>query len=244
MSLGQKFIVSTTALLLLSACSKEKGKGSSGNARLTLENQGTSLAAADIQSNTPNYFGVKLIAVSLQTDDDVSSTGHGSSIYLNPACGDATLKSTIDDKEYTYVGIPSCSTDQIPEFFNLARSSDEVNAELNSQALPVLPGTYKFVRVSLCQGTPTVPNVRFGLEALDSTLEIIYPGCSVSSIEMDPPLVVNSGDNIVVNLAYDLEGIITSSEGASGSHCEAGSDGLTHCVSFPDLAPSAAAATN
>lgn len=43
---------------------------------------------------------------------------------------------------YTYFDAQECNAADISTFLDLARTSAEVNAEINSQGLPVPPGTY------------------------------------------------------------------------------------------------------
>ena len=219
-------------------CGKKKSTGTSGNASLAFANaQGSSLLAGG-DKLTPTYFGIKMINVSLVTDNQPGANGTVSSIYLNKACGSADETTEINGKSYKYVGVPDCSLDKVTTFFDLARASSVVNADLNSQALPIQPGTYNYVMMGLCTGTPNQPNISFQVSGMTAAAGISVPECVQYSTKFAAPLVVNDGDAVTVTLTYDLTNTILESTGMTSTACATDS-GIEYCSGMPPLNPSA-----
>src|SRR5690606_34669748 len=75
---------------------------------------------------------------------------------LSSPAGATGASSEPDETQYEYYGMEGCPDDAVEDYFDFARSTEAVNAELNSQGLAVLPHTYKYVALNFCSG-PT-PN--------------------------------------------------------------------------------------
>lgn len=202
---------------------------------------------------------LKLIAAYLAEDVDpvtMNNVGGTEMIWLNPQCADDISGCNVSGF------VEPAGGPRITDYFDLARPSAEVNAELNSQGLAISPGSYKYARVEMCKafGGETVPS--------DPTLMWRGPGmtaeqpfasgdCGRTSLAFDPPLVLATGDSVMVTLGYDLDAAIVAGAPAPGSFGIVGaidSGGGMHpfracsdvdadhrvCMDFPDFAPSAA----
>ena len=99
---------------------------------------------------------------------------------------------------------PHCAAPGNCDYFEFARPTAAVNADLNSQSLPVSAGTYRYVRIEFCEGGPAGPNVRWQADGMASPHEFTLGECGVTSTKFDPPLVLGSGDSVSVALGYDL----------------------------------------
>jgi hypothetical protein len=101
---------------------------------------------------------------------------------------------------------PHCTSADDCYLFDFARSTDTVNADLNSQGLDVDPGTYRYARMEFCYhgDRPTEANIVWQGGAMPTSHGFLENMCGVTSTEFDPPLVLQPGDSVSVALAYDL----------------------------------------
>ena len=249
----------TTAALIaaLAAAGCEAG----ASARLALANQTTAptaRTAAVLADGTS--LRLKMIAVYLAQDVDpatMNNVGETQMIWLNPQCND-------DIDGCNIAGFTQPAGPRITDYFDLARPSAEVNAELNSQGASVTPGTYRYARVELCKAyggeqTPTVPALMWAGPGMASEQPFTSGDCGRTSLPFDPPLELATGDSVEVTLGYDLgAAIVAGAPGPSAGcsmtiagHNDAG--GAPHCfrtcvnvdagsrvcMDFPDFTPSA-----
>jgi hypothetical protein len=178
-------------------CSGAPSSSQSAKAKLGLRNdtgggglttqQAGGLRFQDITLSFTQYFGMKLASVYLAEDVDPTTqdnVGQVADLWVSPRCTSA------DD----------C------DFFNFARATGAVNADLNSQSLEVQLGTYRYARLEFCYHgeRPTQPNVSWQGADLSSPHGFIGGGCGVTSKEFNPPLVLVPGDDVSVELGYDL----------------------------------------
>ncbi|MEO8701609.1 MAG: hypothetical protein ABI867_16305 [Kofleriaceae bacterium] len=228
--------------VLLAACTDE------ASVRLELANQ---TPEAHVQGLLPDgrSLRLKMIAVYLAEDVDPvtqNNLGSTSMVWLNPQCnGD----------------ISSCNIDGfgggVTEYFDLARSTEAINAELHSQDTAIALGTYRYARVEMCKGTigelPTVPTLQWQGPGMTSEQAFTSGDCGRTSLAFDPPLELVTGDAVDVQLGYDLSRAIVT--GAPSSLCGASSvEGdercfracvttsptTRTCMDFPDFTPTAA----
>ena len=89
------------------------------------------------------------------------------------------------------------------DYFDLARPTQAVNAELHASAQPVTPGTYRYVRLDFAGIDPPdgVPNLRFG--TTEDTRDVRYRDNGLT-VELDPAMVIAPGESFLVTLAYDM----------------------------------------
>jgi hypothetical protein len=238
--------------IALSACT------GSASARLELANQ-TAVsqphAAAVLADGTS--LRLKVIAVYLAEDVDPvtqDNIGRSAMIWLNPECADDTTGKKLP------------AGPRVMQYFDLARPTAEVNAQLNSQDLAIEPATYRYARIELCrpggdQPQAMVPTLMWKGPGMTSEESSVSGDCARSSLPFDPPMVVDPGDAVTVSLGYDLAtAVVAGAPHADAPHCSlsiAGHDdasGEPHCfracvnlstdqrvcMDFPELAPSAA----
>jgi len=215
-------------------------------------------SARTIAAAGDTVLRLKLIAAYLAEDVDpvtMNNVGATEMIWLNPQC-----QGDISGCNVSGFAEPAGGP-RITDYFDLARPTAEVNAELNSQAAVITPGSYRYARIEMCKayGAATVP--------ADPTLMWRGPGmtaeqpfasgdCGRSSLAFDPPLELAEADSVIVTLGYDLDAAIVAGAPAQGSYGIAGAvdaGGGPHffracndvdadhrvCMDFPDFAPSA-----
>jgi hypothetical protein len=144
----------------------------------------------------PEVFGIKLVAVYLaeNIDSHLDNVGNVARIWTNPAC----------DAELHHCGIGAASAPfQVTGYFDLARPTATVNAELNASAQPVSPGTYRYIRLDFAGIDPpdAVPNLRFGTTADPRDVRYRDNGLTVA---LATAMVIAPGESFVVTLAYDM----------------------------------------
>jgi len=172
---------------------------------------------AGLTAVAPDKFEMRILGayivenVDPETSDNV---GQASMVWLNEGCGE---------------GIGGCKASDV-DYFDLTDPT-AANAALNSQGLPVTPGTYRYVRLEFCQGSADVPNVRYtvGEEEFEET----YGGCGETSAELAEPIELAEGDSITIRLSYDLtDGEVYYAEGSDSCPPEA------PCLGGIELEPS------
>jgi hypothetical protein len=102
------------------------------------------LGVSSIPTETPNYFGMKMIAVYIVPDiDPVTSNPKGYSplIWLNSQCNGDIANCSIQPP-YTNI---------VTNFFDFSKGTESVNAFLNSQPISIPPGTYKYIKMEFCK---------------------------------------------------------------------------------------------
>jgi hypothetical protein len=232
--------------LLLFGCSK-KDKGKNVEAKLTLANStGLNLTDTDCpelgsdgfkgdQCWTPSSFGLKIVTVYISPDASGATSAPAGLIWANPACGISVSSTDIGDKSFEYESASDCTDSQVSDYFELARTSDQVNAELNSQPHKILPGTYNYVAMEFCKGGPSGDNTSFIADGMTEAYTVKSGTCGISSVKADPPIVVAEGQSVNVTLYYDLTNIIYQKEQfADPKSCYVSEDeSIVRCASYP-----------
>ena len=230
------------------------------SAKLQMSNN-TSVARTD---GTENVLGdgsslrLKIIAVYLAEDVDpvtMNNIGDNEMVWINPQCGGDISNCNID-------GFTLPSGPRITDYFDLSRTNDEINADLNSQDATISPGTYRYARLELCkayggQWTPTVPAMMWKGPDMAAEAPFTSGDCGRTSLAFDPPMVLATGDSVEITLGYDLGASViggTPTSDNPGSVVGAtNDDGTEHvfracvdvdadhrdCMDYPDFAPSA-----
>lgn len=236
------------ALALLAGCA------GGASAKLELVNQtGSSSPAALLADGTS--LRLKMIAVYLAEDVDPVSfdnVGQTAMIWIHPQCDGDISGCNVSGMELPANG------PRVTEYFDLARPTEEVNAELSSSPADVPAGSYRFVRVELCKGLggQTVadePTMMWKGAGMPAELPFVSGDCARTSLPFDPPLELAAGDSVAVELGYDLNRAIVVAPAIQAQQCtrsddgewrcfracaEAGS-GMRACMDFPDFAPTA-----
>lgn len=222
------------AAVVVSACGKdEKKKGNSTYANLAVANS-TNLHLTTAENKfTPTLLEMKLIDVRVLQELD--TTKHPAPIiWYNPECGTATSSETeVDGKTYEYTQSPGCDITKITKYFDFARTSTEVNAELNSQPNKVYPAAYKYVTVTWCAGDIPSDNVRFQASGMSAPHAISSGSCGTISAEAVPPLTIAEGESVTISLNYSIADSV-SSEGSSGCWT---SGSVKRCLTLPTMTP-------
>jgi hypothetical protein len=251
----QRYLGTAALSVALSACT------GSASAHLELANQtvGTSARAAQLLADGTS-LRLKLIAAYLAEDvDPVTSNNIGSTqmIWLNPECQD-------DISACNVAGVSGAGP-RVTQYFDLSRSTSEVNAELNSQDAPIEPGTYRYARVELCklspgEAAPSVPTLMWKGPGMATEQAFASGDCGRTSLPFDPPLAIAAGESVAVSLGYDLAAaIVDGAPHPRSPHCSFAIDGYDDaagaphcfrtcvdaaadhrvCMDFPALSPSA-----
>ncbi len=183
-------------------------------------------ALAVVGVDEPYSFGVKFLGAYLAENVDSvtqNNIGEVTKIYLDPACPED--------------GCPSADT--VTTFFDFARSPNEVNAELNGQKRLVKPGTYRYVRMDFCIGGGT-RNVRIKKTAADSDYTYFNSNnCGQTSAVMDPPLTIEKGDQVLINLNYSLANTLKNCNAGDVTSVDGTCLPAGNSVSFPAFNPTA-----
>lgn len=227
--------------LMATSCSNESKEGKSPVINISFENQAPSALNSGIITK---YFGFKLSLVHIRgryTDKDQMLA---SNIYIDPvACEKFEQETSIGSgdsaKSYKYMGVGKCDVDKIDNFFNLARTSSEVSADIIAQNLPIVPGIYDQVTMEFCQGTPTKENIKFQGSDMTEPLLVKHGKCGIATTEAES-VTVNDGDVVNIKLSYDLTGIIatdhfTDTTDYACDITDPSSGKFTHCVKFPNI---------
>jgi len=233
------------ALCSLAACT------SGATVRLELANHTPSFGPAVLADGTS--LRLRLIAAYLAEDVDPVSqdnAGQTSMVWLNPQCADDISGCNVSGFANPAGG------PRVTDYFDLARPTAEVNAELNSQDTAVAPGTYRYARVEMCKAfggetLPSEPTLMWAGPGMDSEQPFTSADCGRTSLPFDPPLVLADTDAVRVELGYDLARAVVAGAPGSSSCAIAGdprcfqacvdtSPTTRACMEFPDFAPSAA----
>jgi hypothetical protein len=235
------------ALVPLVACT------SGASARFELANTTAAARSAADALADGTSLRLKIIAVYLAEDVDpttMNNIGDTQMIWLNPQCNGDISGCNVDGFTEPAGG------PRITDYFDLARPTAEVNADLNSQAETVTPGSYKYARLELCkayggQNQATVPTMMWQGPGMAAERPFTSGDCGRTSLAFDPPLTLAAGDSVEVTLGYDLGTSVVAGAPGTGAYELAGVDHWfrdcadidgTHraCMDFPDFAPSAA----
>lgn len=158
-----------------------------------------------VQAYPATTFGAKLVQIYLVSDvmdDGQTNSGGVAYIWINPACGTVTQ----DNGSITMANSGACDTTAITDYFEFARSTDAVNADLNSQKIPIPTGTYKYIRVQICDNSKAEDNMRIASTTggLTTAKTVRTGNCVVPPAKIDPPLVIEKDQAVSISLKYDL----------------------------------------
>lgn len=226
---GRKVILASfAAVAVLASCSKKTDDSKTGTVKLQLASVTASSLSAETPISvlgtcpsgftciSPTSFKMKILAAYVVEDIDPTTSnnvGQVGMVWLNPKC------STINDCKPSMVDY-SDLTD--PTAFN---------TELNSQAIGVKTGSYKYVRLEFCQGSADASNVK--VTNGSTTKEFTYGGCGVTSTALATPITVSEGQSLTIAVSYDLkDGEVYW---AAGGSCPSPSD---FCIGGINLVPS------
>jgi len=149
----------------------------------------------------------------------------------------------IDKKKFIYKTADSnCIDSNVNTFLELARDSAEVNKDLNSQSLPVLPGTYNYVKMDVCIGSASTETMKFQADGMPAVQGAKNGTCGITSAKATTPITIAEGESVTISLTYDLAGTVYDyGVGMSkGDNCYFSADNsFRRCVNFPKITLSA-----
>jgi hypothetical protein len=227
------------------------------SARLQMSND-TPLARSQDALPDGRALELKIIAAYLAADVDpvtMNNVGDTQMIWLNPQCNGEIDGCNID-------GFTMPAGPRITSYFDLARTTDEVNADLNSEDMTIASGSYKYARIELCKAygdanVPTVPALKWAGPGMTAEQPLFSGDCGRTSLAFDPPLVLGDGDSVSISLGYNLDAALVSGAPMAGTQysldgdmdadgrphfyraCVDVSDDVRDCMDFPDFAPTA-----
>lgn len=243
------------SLFLVCGCGKKNKEGDAAQASFAFANktslaltavatcQGTAKDFTNPTCYTPTVYGMKMLKVYVSQEQQGATSAPAGLIWKNAACSIASSTGTIDGKDFTYdYATDGCTDDIVTTYFDLASTTDSVNAELASSKFKILPGTYNYVQMEFCISGAKSKNIQFQAEGMTSPYQITRNTCGISSAKADPPLVVAEGESVTVSLNYDLSGIIfqPSTIAAANDYCYTNPEStLQRCFASPvNLTPS------
>lgn len=215
------------SVLIFSGCKKSSEDGKTGFVKLEME----SISATSLMKRVstfgscpsgftcidPTSFKMKILAAYVVEDIDATTSnnvGQVGMVWLNSKC------SSIND----------CKPSMV-DYSDLTNPTD-FNDELNSQALAIPTGTYRYVRIEFCQGSADSDNVQ--VTNGSSTKEFTYGGCGVTSSALSTPIELQEGQSLKISVGYDLsDGEVYWSSG--GGSCQSSTD---FCLGGIELVPS------
>lgn len=256
----------SVVVIAASGCGSKEKSTKTGKVQVGFSNSTTTALALDgmptnstgIATNEngsyPTYaattYGMKIVQIYLNEDvaeDGWSNKGTNAYIWINPACETQTET----DGSIKVANNGQCDTKKITTYFNLARPTAEVNADLNAQQIPVPAQTYRYIRMELCDQNNTDKNIQVASTSggLTTPVELRTSGCVIVPEKIDPPLTVADGASVSISLAYDLSKALvdfnydsktsTSTGGTAGSACALADDGqATRCLGTVNFKPS------
>ncbi|MEP6862487.1 MAG: hypothetical protein ABJE66_17830 [Deltaproteobacteria bacterium] len=244
--------IKLATMVVLGACS------GGATVQFKMSNDTSTARTTSGAAASDDVLKLKLIAAYLAEDVDpttMDNIGVTEMIWLNPQCGGDISSCNVSG----FAG--AADGPRITDYFDLARTNAEVNAELNSQAATIEPGSYRYARIEMCKAPPgsplpTDPTLMWRGPGMTAEQPFTSGDCGRTSVAFDPPLVLAVGDSVAVTLGYDLATSIVSGTPAPGGYSIAGalSDGTPHyfracedvdadhrvCMDYPDFVPSAA----
>lgn len=240
------------ALLLLAGCT------GSASAKLELANRTGAASKPGAQALLADGTSLRLKVIAVYLAEDVDpvtqhNVGQTAMIWVNPECRGDISGCNVEGF------VEPAGGPRVTTFFDLARPTAEVNAELNSQPAEVMPGVYRYARVELCKGLngesqASAPTMMWKGAGMPAELPFVSGDCGRTSLPFDPPLELVDGDAVAVELGYDLaQAVVVGAPGdVSGCTsnsiagdprcfraCVAVSPGVRACLDFPELTPSA-----
>eukprot|EP00475_Leptophrys_vorax_P010948 TRINITY_DN1749_c0_g1_i1.p1 TRINITY_DN1749_c0_g1~~TRINITY_DN1749_c0_g1_i1.p1 ORF type:complete len:295 (-),score=54.68 TRINITY_DN1749_c0_g1_i1:152-1036(-) len=153
---------------------------------------------ASTTSYTPSLVKWKFIAMYLAEDVDSvtqNNIGNTEMLWLNADC-----KGNIN----------TCNADNVNTWFDFSAGLAAVNRMLNSQGRSVKPGTYKYIRMEFCKGTPSNPNFEYQAGDMTAPFAYVVGVCGLTSKQAVPPMVIKGGQSVTVKVSYSLANSVST----------------------------------
>ena len=201
--------------LITLSCGILDREGESTKINITFTNGTTALKLQEGTDSfiNPTGFAFTPIAVRISKDNQ-----GGYMIWGNAGCGGEKGKKEIDGKSYEFLSEHVCNTSESNNPINLMAGIETVNAELNSQSLPIPPGDYNFIDIIMCGpgegdglggGNPKnsdINNVSF--QAGEMTEMVHNRFCSPLSSQMESTVSISEVDTVTIEVSYDVNKMV------------------------------------
>lgn len=208
--------------LLSIGCGKKTKEGDSGLVKIEFaKKDGSALGNMSLMDATEGWVSgtdlttlkIKPISVSISESND-----SGYMIWGSKNCLGEEHERKIDDKEYKYFVPNVCSANSDDDYLNML-DPNALNTTLNSQAWPVPPGAYKYVKIVFCSESKsdTVKNLAYKAPGMEQDHEVTF--CDPFIGYNEAGVSVAEGGAVTIKLAYDLDKLI---------------DSLTHSPDMPE----------
>jgi hypothetical protein len=218
---------------LIIACDEDKGgevtDGDSATITFEMTNDtseslmnlvNTMMGEVTFEYLDPTYMGLKILSVDIYKEEHGANDGSnfGGAIWLNPGCAKDEKTFDIEDDEgnivqYPYMYSQGCSIKDIDTYFDLARDSDVVNDDLNSQGLPLPPGEYTYMQIRLGGGDDvddeSTNRLSYLATGMTEAFETPQSGGGGIGLTLSTPFVLEKEGTATISLSYDLAGTVS-----------------------------------
>lgn len=198
------FLLLAPVLGIFSGCDdKEETKYAKAKVQFASEDSAAlaGQAAPSLYEVVFHHFGI--------SNPDAAEGSQGAIIWGNPKCATRFMneKGQVigdwkDDEE--------CAAAD-PDYLDLARDAEEVNADLNSQEVWILPGTYSRISMAMLgsqqYGRNEFPNTSWTYDGQNYTFAAMITEWSGT---IDPPVTVGEEERITITLNYSLDNIVST----------------------------------
>ncbi len=220
-----------SALLLgLAACgSKVKThEGASTTARIAFQND-TNAANAN-GAMAPSYLGLKVVSIKLMADKDNCDTTVCPTIWVSEACEAHKSTESLGTASFSYL-VPEPCADGKVAYLDFAQPTSALAARLNARPQAVVPGTYNYLQITFAEGPLQREALEFKAPGMNEPFAAKIKGLwAIESLKAREPLVIKEGDDVAIDVRYDLAGTVTAE--ADGSYCYR-NETTTRCQSYP-----------
>lgn len=225
------------------SCQKEK-EGTSSNVSVVFAKKAeTSLTDATegwVSAQDLSALRIKPIAIGIS--EELNSNSY--MIWGSKNCKGEEHQKKIDDKVFKYFvyqGGP-CAANADDDYLDML-DPEALNTTLNSQAWPVPPGTYRYVKLEFCSDSKAdgVENLQYRAGRMTEDRNVAFCDPFIGYVEAGVNVV--EGGTIKIQLTYDLSRLIDTLDqspdmtpfpaGPSDHGCYWTTDGLTqYCPKF------------
>lgn len=227
------FLAVGVSLAFVTSCGakKDEDSGKFGSLKIKFANGTTTLN--QFAAVAPSELKVKLKSIIIVEDKDGATAesgwngnnrGNAIKVWANPTCSTSTTGSD----GLTFGEIKSdaeCAAAGIT-YFDLNRSTDAVNTDLNSQNAAVPTGTYKYITMSFLgdqQGpNNTYKNSTWAHSGSSTTSQEYASIRTEFSAKFDTPITITEGQKLTVTLNYNLAAAVTTGLNGAGEEKVAG----------------------
>lgn len=222
-------LIALVTLAVASCGKKKEDETKYGFLKAKLANQSTQ--ALTMATAAPSELKVRLkyiLVIENKTTSDGEPTaaagyngnnvGKAIKVWVNPKCTSTTVNG--DGSSYTDILTDEQCDANGMEYFDLNRTSELVNADLNSQAISAEVGTYRYVTMAFlgegAYGKNTLKNIKWAHANSSVTTQEFSEFQVEFTGKFATPIELTEGQSITFNLAYDLGSLVTTGLAGAG----------------------------